>query len=184
METWAIVTLVLGTNAVSALVTFFITKMQVRHSDRRFEEELHKEIVMHRRQRQWVIRSEPLLNLRDELAVMATKQDKLTAAAHRQLIRVGITEEEAKRELQEAVDGWNAYVRSGNFAQTLFLQYDAELRKRAEEILRDYQKSYIDAMYYKDLKAEELKKAMGVFERNKTRIIEVQELINKRLEEL
>ena len=40
METWAIVTLVLGTSAVSALLTFFITKMQVRHSDRRFEREL------------------------------------------------------------------------------------------------------------------------------------------------
>ncbi len=44
--------------------------------------------------------------------------------------------------------------------------------------------SFSEAIDYKDLKTEVLGEAMEVFNRNKTRIIEVQELINNRLEEL
>ena len=89
-----------------------------------------------------------------------------------------------KRDLQKAVDDFNSYLASGSFQQTLFLQYDKELLDKVDEIIRDYRGSYIDAIYYKDLKATELGEAMKVFERNKTRIIEAQSLINKRLEKL
>jgi len=148
METWAIVTLVLGTSAISALLTFFITKMQVRHSDRRFERELERARGADYRQRRREVRSEPLLKLRTELAHMANKQDKLVAAAGRQHTRIGGTEEEVSNELQEALDDWNAYVKSGDFAQTLLIQYDTDLVARAEEIRRDYQKSYFYHLYY------------------------------------
>ena len=184
METWAIVALVLGTSAISALLTFFITKMQVRHSDRRFERELERAREGDYHQRRWEVRGELLLKLRAELALMATKQDKLVASAHKLHTRFGMTEEEAKGQLQENVDDMNAYLASGNFQQALFMQDDAELINKVDEIIRDYRSSYIDAMYYKELKATELGKAMEVFERNKTRIIETQSLINKRLEEL
>jgi len=191
METWATVALVLGSNVIIALTTFFATKMQVSHSDRRFqiEQQLEQQRIIremneNNRQRRREIRSEPLLKLRDELARMATKQDRLVSWAHRQHTRFGITEEEAKNQLQAAAEDWNTYIAGGDFTETLFLQYDTELVKRVDEILKDYRESYIDAIYYKDLKATELGKAMEVFERNKTRTIEVQELINKRLEEL
>lgn len=42
METWAIVLLVLGSNIIIALSTFFATKMQVSHSDKRFDKELER----------------------------------------------------------------------------------------------------------------------------------------------
>ena len=184
METWAIVTLVLGTNAVSALLTFFITKMQVSYSDRRLEKQLGIAREADHRQRRRDVRSESLLKLRAELARMATKQDRLVASAHKLHTRFGMTEEEAKKELQENVDDINTYLASGEYMQTLFIQDDTELINKVDEIIRDYRHSYIDAMYYKDLKATELGEAMKVFERNKTRIIEVQSLINKRLEEL
>ncbi len=73
------------------------------------------------------VRSEPLLKLRAESVRMAAKQDKLAAAAYRQLNIIGVTEEQARAELQSAMDDWNTYVASGDFAQTLFMQYDAEL---------------------------------------------------------
>jgi len=184
METWAIVTLVLGASAISALLTFFITKMQVRHSDKRLEKELERAREADYHQRRWEVRGEPLLKLRAELVLMATKQDKLVASAHKLHTRFGMTEEEAKEQLQKNVDDINTYLVSGDFQQTLFMQDDTELINKVEEIIKDYRSSYIDAMYYKELKATELGKAMEVFERNKTRIIEVQSLINKRLEEL
>lgn len=184
METWAIVALVLGASAISALLTFFITKMQVRHSDRRFEGELERAREADYHQRRWEVRGEPLLKLRAELTRMSTKQDRLVASAHKLHTRFSMTEEEAKKQLQENVDDMNAYLASGDFPQALFMQYDTELINKVEEILRDYRHSYIDAMYYKDLKAKELGEAMKVFERNKNRIIEVQSLINKLLEEL
>ena len=162
--------------------------MQVSHSDKRLEKELERARETDYRQRRREVRGEPLLKLRHELARMASKQDKLVAAAMRQHTRFGGTDEEVKRELQCAVDDWNAYLASGDFAQTLLIQYDTDLVNQAEEIRKDYQESYFYQLYYKlyyeQNKPEELKKAMGVFERNRTRIVEVQELINKRLEEL
>ena len=184
METWAIVTLVLGASAISSLLTFFITKMQVSHSDKRLEKELERARETDSRQRRWEVRSEPLLKLRNELARMVVKQDRVVSSAHKLHTRFGMTEEEAKKQLQENVDDVNMYVASGDFNQILFMQYDRELIDKVEEIMRDYRSSFYDAINFKDLKSVKIGEAMEVFERNKTRIIEVQELISKRLEEL
>ena len=97
METWAIVALVLGSSVISALLTFFITKMQVSHSDKRFESELERARELDTHQRQWKVRSELLFNLRTELARISTKQDTLVASAHRLHTRFSVTEEEAKK---------------------------------------------------------------------------------------
>jgi len=184
METWAILVLVIGLNIITVLSSYFLTKMQVSHSDKRFEKELERAREVDYHQRRWEVRGEPLLKLKAALALMATKQDKLVASAHKLHTRFGMTEEEAKEQLQENVDDINTYLASGNFQQTLFMQDDKELLDKVDEIIRDYRGSYIDAIYYKDLKATELGEAMKVFERNKTRIMEAQSLINKRLEEL
>jgi len=130
------------------------------------------------------VRGEPLLKLRAELARMATKQEALVGAAHKLHTRFGITEEQAKEQLKEAVDGFNTYLASGSFQQTLFMQDDKGLLDKVDEIISDYRGSYIDAIYYKDMKATELGEAMRVFERNKTRIMETQSMINKQLEKL
>jgi hypothetical protein len=191
METWATVALVLGSNIIFALASFFATRMQVSHSDRRFqiEQQLEQQRIVremneNNRQRRREVRSEPLLKVRDELARMANKQDKLVAAASRQHTRIGGTDEEAKRELQEAAEDWNAYVRSGDFAQTLLIQYDTDLVNKVEEIRKDYQKSYFYHLHLQQIDIEKLSEAMEIFEKNRNKIVEVQELINKRLEEL
>ena len=180
MDLWVTVVVAI----IVALSTLGASFLQSWHSNKRFKIEIGRAIDVDERKRRREIRSEPLLKLRAELALMATKQDKLVASAHKLHTRFGMTEEEAKKQLQENVDDINTYLASGNFQQTLFMQDDKELLDKVDEIIRDYRGSYIDAIYYKELKATELGKAMEVFERNKTRIIETQSLINKRLEEL
>ena len=184
METWAIVTLVLGASAISALLTFFITKMQVRHSDRRFERELKRARETDCHQRRWEVRGEPLLQMRTELAIMAVKLEELVASAQRTHTRFGGTQEEVEKKLHEAVDDWNAYLANGGMAQTLFIQYDTELVNRVEEIRKDYQQAYFHNLNFRDSNAEDMKEAFNIFGKNKARIIEAQALINRKLEEL
>ena len=98
--------------------------------------------------------------------------------------RVGFTEEEAREILKKAIDNFNTYMRGGDWSQTLFILDDMELINRIQEIIKDYNASYIDAVHYKEVKATELGEAMKVFEKNKVRIVETQALINERLEKL
>jgi len=184
METWAIVALVLGSNIIIALSTFFVTKMQVRHSDKRFEKELEKAREVDYRERRREVRGEPLLKLRDALAIMATKLNMLVIVTQMQHNQSDITEEGENKELQWVVDDWKNYGTSGDFLQTLNLQYDAELLKLVEEIQGDYLLLFEYALDYKHLRAEELKEFRELFQKIKTSIPEVQSLINKRLEEL
>jgi hypothetical protein len=130
------------------------------------------------------VRSEPLLKLRDALANMATKQDRLIIAAWGQFYIKSGTEEAVREELQRAADDWNAYLVSGDFAQTLFKQCDAELFDKAKEILKDYQESCSNAIHLNQVSVEAQLKSRKVSERIEPKIVEVQELINKRLEEL
>lgn len=184
METWAIVALVLGSSAISALLTFFITKMQVRHSDRRLEKELERAREADRVQRRREVRSEPLLKLRNELARMATMQNRVVIVAQRQYTRIGDAEEKAKKELQEAVDDWNAYLASPDFTVTLFIQYDTELVNKVKEIQGDYIAFYNNIMRSKELKTTEREEAMRPTEKIWPKVIEAQSLINNLLEEL
>lgn len=169
METWTTVAVALIV-ALSTLCAAFIPQ---RHSDKRFKRERQREV--------W---GEPLSKLRSELALMAAKQRRAVSAAFSQSSRFGITEEEAKKELEETADDWNTYLHSGALHQILYLQYDTELVDKVEEILLDYSKSYDDMLHYKELTATEFGQAREVLKRNKARIIEVQSLINKRLGEL
>ena len=184
METWAIVTLVLGASAISALSALFVTKKQIKHSDRRFERELERAREVDSRQRKWEVRGEPLLKLREELAIMAVKLEDLVASSQRTHTRFGGTQEEADKKLHKAVDDWNAYLANGGIAQTLFIQYDTELVNRVEEIRKDYQQAYFHNLNFRDSNAEDMLKAFNIFEKNKARIIEAQALINRKLEEL
>jgi len=180
MDTWTTVIVA----AIVAFASIFSTFMSNRQHGKRFKEELERvrETDYHQRRRE--VRGEPLLKLRAELARMVSKQNRLVDAAHKQHTRSGFTDEEVQVLLREAIDDWNNYVRGGEWLQTLFTLDDAELIDRLGSILKDYTDSYVSAMYFKELSATEIGKAMEVFERNKVRIIEVQELINKRLEEL
>jgi len=175
METWAIVTLVLGTSAVSALLTFFITKMQVSHSDKRLEKELERqrEVDAHARRRE--VNSEPLLKLRDELAKMAAMSDKVMVASKKYRRSIDTTgKEKASKEQQEAMNAWHSYLGSGILKQTMFLQYDKKLVEKLHEVIEHYSEKYDAIMRDEGL---ENRKTWPI-------IIEVQELINKKLEKL
>ena len=184
METWAILVLVIGLNIITVFASYLLTKMQVSHSDKRLEKELERARVMYQRERRREVRGEPLLKLREELAIMAVKLEDLVASAQRTHTRFGGTQEEADKKLHKAVDDWNAYLANGSMAQTLFIQYDTELVNRVEEIRKDYQQAYFHNLNFRDSNAEDMKKAFNIFEKNKARIIEAQALINRKLEEL
>ena len=156
MEAWVTVAVAL----IVALSTLGATFLQNRHSTKRFEKELERAREADYRERKREVRGEPLIRLRDELARMAAKQNKVASDAFG----------DSAEQLEKAINDWNNYLASGNLLQTLFLQYDVELFNKVNEI----QKKYI--AYYKNTERPS--------EKIWPKVIEVQELINKRLEEL
>jgi hypothetical protein len=191
METWATVALVLGSNIIIGLSTFLATKIQVSHADRRFSIESqiaqHKELEARNkelRERRREVRSEPLLKLRNELANMATKLKMLVIDTRGQHYRSDITEDGKNKELEQAVEDLKVYGTSGDFLQTLNLQYDAELLKLVEEIKSNYLLLFEYALDDKRLRLDERKDFNRLSQEVEAKIPGVQELINKRLEEL
>ena len=183
METWAIVTLVLGASAISAVLTFFITKMQVSHSDKRLEKELERAREAHERQRRWEVRSEPLLKLRHELAQMAFRLKTLVINTRGQHYRSDITEDEKNKELERAVGDLKVYLANGDFLQAFYLQYDAELLQMVDNIICSYSLLFEYALDYKRLRLDLQKEFNKHSQEIETKIPEIQELIIKRLEE-
>ena len=172
MESWLPAIFGFGGVLVGSFFSLWFTKLQLKHQ---------RETDSHQWRRN--VRSEPLLELRAALARMVSKQDKLLAIAT-QWRTTTKTEEKVKEELQGAIDDFNTYLASGDYAQTLFIQYATDIVDKAEEIRKDYKASFHIFQFRNLVNAEDMKEAMGVTERNKTRIIEVQSLINKRLEDL
>ncbi len=183
METWAVVTLVLGTNIVSALLTFFITKMQVSHSDERLEKQLTRSREETQQKRRWEVRSEPLLKLRAELAIMASKLDKLVKAAYHSH---GMATEQAKEEFERAKNDWSSYLASDDLSQVLFILDDQEIIDLVKKARDEYLDSYNELTFYREeLTAVEVGEfARAPEEKIRSEIINIQALINKRLEEL
>jgi len=112
---------------------------------------------------------------------MASKQDKLLATHD---VLSSKPDEDTKRERQEAIDNYNAYITRDDYHVTLLIQYNTDLVNQVEEIWKDYNESFLCLRFPEQANAEEMKKAIRASKRNKTRIIEVQELIDKLLEEL
>ena len=184
MPTWAIVTLVLGSSAISALLTFCITKMQVRHSDQRLEKELQRQREAASKQRRWEVRSVPLLKLREELAYMAAIQNEVVGAARREHDSIGDAKQQAWTRLKEAMDDWDAYRTKGNLLKSKFLQYDKELFTKVTDITENYIKAYESISKAEELEIAKVENAARDAKQVWPKVIEIQELINKRLEEL
>ena len=137
--------------------------------------------------RQWRrnVRSEPLLKLRDELACASIKESEVTGAAYAQhLLKSVKSKEELNTRLERAIRNRDNYLKSGILRQILYTQTDQELINRVNEIIEDYQSSYFTAKHYTQFVEKDREEGKAVFKRNEARIIEVQELINKRLEKL
>ncbi len=185
MEAWTTVLVAL----IVALSTLGASFIQNWYSKKRFMVELGRAIDVDARKRRWEVRSEPLLKLRSDLAIMASKQAFLLSSI-RSILPTGVGKAATIEVLKKSLADISAYLESGNLQQTLFIQYGKELKDKAEEIITDYLRALSIALHYKAIETKELgevkelEEVTKIIKQNETRIVEVQELINKRLEEL
>ena len=186
METWAIVTIVLGTNAITNLLTWFLTNTQLTHSDRRLKRQLEAQSEAEQHNRRWEVRSQPLLRLREELARMAEKLEGMADLAIQVIDGVSTRPDKTLKDLEKAVRGWEAYFDGGSFYQAVHMQYDHRLKAEAYRISLDYQSAYSGVMaYWRGGNAtERLREARDIVQRNARRISRLQSRINEQLEEL
>ena len=186
MESWAVVTIVLGTNAITSLLTWFLTNRQLTHSDTRFERQLEAQREAERHNRRWSVRSEPLLKLREELARMAEKLEGMVDLAIQVVDGVSVTPGTTAKELEKAARGWQAYFEGGSFYQAVHMQYDHGVKAEAYRISLDYQSAYSGLMAYwrGGNGAERLREAREIVQRNARRISTLQSRIHEQLEEL
>jgi len=208
METWVVVALVLGSNAIMGAVNWLMMKRQLKHSENQLEKQMQAQREASKRERQQAVRSEPLLKLRAELAQMAAKGERAVdvakstvSNAYKDLgFRGWLETEQAPNELTEALDDWSTYMASGEFQQVLFMQYDVEIVKRVNGIKDEYnlarhgmhiapfvgRSDFSEEAKKINVKAIEqrIRKDIDVIIRNREKIAEVQSDINKLLEEL
>lgn len=202
METWAIITIVLGTSLITNLLTWFLTNRQLTHSDKRLEKQMQAQREVEKRERKREVRSESLLKLKDELARMAAKGERIVDLAKETGYRDYLETGQVYNELTEALDDWNTYMASGEFQQVLFMQYDLKLVYNVLNIRADYIIAHLRMQIpygYRDWRAwlsEEAKEknsediaqrileAREVIMKNRDRIAEVQLEIIKLLEGL
>ena len=173
METWAIVTLVLGSSTISSLLTFCVTKMQLKQQNK-----------IDSRQWRRKVRSEPLLQMRAELAIMASKLEKL-AKRGKSFTQIK-TREQEEEILNQAVRDWESYVKEDHLEIVLYSQSDIEILNQVREIRNEYLDIYSTTVTFKEgLSAKEFGEAARAAEvKIRPKVAEVQELINQRLEEL
>ncbi|MGD0779452.1 MAG: hypothetical protein ABR954_01540 [Dehalococcoidales bacterium] len=187
MEVKDVIYLVLGSNFIIALATFLATflttKMQIKNSAERFEIELGRAIDVENRKRRWEVRSAPLLKLREELATLISQQDLYASNASLAFFSSSLhNKDEAKKILVKALKDWDTYFKEGNLFYAMNLQYDSELLSKVQKIREEYPRIVSSVSIYKDAArlTEDLEKLKNIREE----ITQVQELINKKLEEL
>jgi hypothetical protein len=186
MEIWAIVVLVVGTNLGTALIALLGNKMQLDNAEKRLEKQLKAQREENQHERSWIVRSQPLLKMRAEIARMAQKLEASIDLATR-FDDKGTPESDKMFEaIGKAVQEWGDYINSGEFHQTLHMQYDYKLKVEANKIFLDYDSGYesMRTSWNSKNRGEVIREAEDVIKRNAVRISEVQLKINGMLEEL
>ena len=186
MEIWAIVVLVVGTNLGTALIALLGNKKQLENADKRLEKQLKAQREENQHERSWIVRSQPLLKLREEIAAMAEKLESSIDLAI-QLSNEATPEADKIREsLGKAVEEWDRYFESGELIKTLHMQYKHGIKLEGEKIMLDYQSAYTSIRSFHGSKkvGEAIGSAKELVKRNAVKFSEIQEEINKLLEEL
>jgi hypothetical protein len=132
------------------------------------------------------VKGKPLLRLRDKLANMATKLEKL-AKSGKSFTVPAKTAEQEKEALDKAEKDWNNYVSEDYLEKALYSQFDADIVNRVREIRNEYLDIYYDIVVSGGggLSAIEFGKATRAAEEKiRPKVVEVQEIINKKLDEL
>jgi hypothetical protein len=186
MEAWAIVTLVLGSNAIIFLGNWLTTRMQIQNSEKEVEKRLQAQKEEYQHRQKWDSRRQPLISLREELANMAEKLEYLVYLATEVIEGVAPDLNKKIKNLEKVGKNWEAYLDSGAFYRTLHVQYDYELKKEAHAISNDYQAAFLDVMaYWRGGEAgTKIREAQDVIKNNAVKIAAVQSKINGMLEEL
>ena len=188
MEAWATVALVLGSNAIMAVVNWFVTKGQLNHSERQLGRQMQAQREADEHKRRWEVRSWPLLELRAEVARMAEKLEKIVGFATKVPVIDGLPLEsdENFKSSEKALEDWNAYIDSGEFYRVEHIQYDHELKREAHKILHGYSSAYegIIVFWNGESTKEEINKAEAAIKENAHRISALQLKINELLEKL
>ena len=115
---------------------------------------------------------------------MSFKLKTLVIDTRGQHYRSNITDEEKNKELERAVADLKVYLTNGDFLQALNLQYDAELLQMVDNIISSYSLLFEYARDYKRLGLDLREEFNKLSQEIETKIPEIQELINKRLEKL
>lgn len=79
-----------------------------------------------------------MLKLRDELALMSTKLDRVAKSAYGRLTKFNKTEEQAEEEYRKATNDWNNYISGDYIQRTLFLIDDVEIANLVKKIRNEY----------------------------------------------
>lgn len=134
------------------------------------------------------VRGKPLLKMREELAVMATKLDKLAKCAHSIAFMSSryVSEEQLKQAWDEASTELNRYMSGNDLELALKIVDDAEIKKKVREIRTEYLVSIDKGKIFKqELSIQQRgEAAREIEEKIDPKVTEAQALINKTLVEL
>ena len=130
------------------------------------------------------VRGKPLLKMREELAVMATKLEKL--AKRGKSFTPIKTREQEEEALRQALSDWDDYVKGDHLEKVLYSQFDIEILNRVREIRNEYLDIYSTTVTFKEgLSHVQFGEAAAAAEEKlRPKVAEIQELINRRLEKL
>ncbi len=115
---------------------------------------------------------------------MATKYEHVVSAAQMQHTRPPMSDEEARGAYEQARSNMNSYMEKGEWPQTFLKLDDTRLLDKMKEITDDHRHSCVVHLNYQRFEGDKLIESMQVYERNAKRIMELQGIINKKLEEL
>lgn len=185
MENWVIVALVLGSNAIIFLGNWLLMKKQLKHFDGQLEKRLEGQREADKHEREREVGSEPLLKLRNELARMAAKGEKVGSVVFGS---GGGERKEHREEFIKALGDWNDYMARAEFEDVLFMQHDFKLVSKVNDIRLDYVIARLKFQVYQLSdeadKKKEYDEGMEIIRGNRVKVAEVQSEISKLLKEL
>ena len=160
----------------TGLFAWLIARSQYRAAIERLEKELAYEKAKDQRQRAREVKGEPLAAFRRELARMTQKYVAVIESVQTQHTRFGISDEEASEILRSVSADWNSYVRSGDYAITMFELDDQDIIDKAQRLWQQLVQAYV--------KASDVHLVFNELQQIKSATTELQKLINQRLQEL
>lgn len=191
MEWWAILALVLGSNGIMLAGSCLRVKKQLKHSSEQLDKQLQGQREVDKHERNWNVRSEPLLRLRGELARMAQVSESAIDLATQFTREAGVGRKPDRigEMLAKAVKAWDDCVWGGELYRTLHMQYDHKMKVEVHRIYLDYQSAYRVLYGFWDSENSErrsqaVNQAKEVLKENATKVSRVQERINELMEGL